>query len=220
MAFAALGALSACDSDDFVNVITPIATTLTINAPSDGQTGVVGQALATPLSVHVTDVRGNAVAGATVSWAVVGGGGTLSAATSVSDLSGDATIVWTLPNLAGAYQVQASLANGNSVTFNATATAAAATALQLISGDNQGVPAGTATQAMVIRAVDQFGNPVAGVSIAWSTTGGGALNVTSGLTDAAGNAQVTLTTSGAAGPFTVTASSGTLTPIVFNGIGS
>jgi hypothetical protein len=72
----------------------------------------------------------------------------------------------------------------------------------------------------VIKVVDQFGNPVTGAPITWAMTGGGTLSATSGTTDATGQAQVTLTTSSTAGPFTVTASSGTLTAVTFNGTGT
>ena len=223
IAVLAFAALAACGDDtDVTNVVTPTPTSLSITTGTDNQTGTVGTALATPLSVKVVDQNANPVSGATVSWAVGTGGGTLASATSTTDASGIATMTWTLPSTAGSYTVTASIANGQSVTFNATATAATATAtsLTLVSGNNQSVAHGTATQAFVIKALDAKGNPVSGVPITWTTTGGGTLSATSGTTDANGLAQVTLTTSATAGAFTVTASSGTLTPVVFNGTGT
>ena len=221
IAILALAALAACGGDDEgTNVVTQTPTSLSITTGTNNQTGVVGAALATPLSVKVVDQNGAAVAGATVTWTVSTGGGTLSKATSTTDASGIATTTWTLPNAAGAYTVAAAIANGQSVTFNATATASTATTLSIVSGNNQSVAKGTVTQALVIKAVDQFGNPVTGVPITWATTGGGTLSATTGTTGATGQAQVTLTTSSTAGPFTVTASSGTLTAIVFNGSGT
>lgn len=221
IAILALAALAACgDDDDVVNVVTPTPTSLSITTGTNNQTGTVGAALATPLSVKVVDQNGNAASGATVSWTAAAGNGTLSASSSTTDANGIATIVWTLPSTPGSYSVTASLANGQSVTFNATAVAATATSLTLVSGNNQSVAHGTVTQAFVIKAVDASGNPVAGVPITWATTGGGTLSATSNTTDATGMAQVTLTTSSTAGAFTVTASSGTLTPVVFNGTGT
>ena len=221
IAIVALAALAACGDDgDVTNVVTPTPTSLSITTGTNNQTGMVGSALATPLSVKVVDQNGNAVSGATVSWAVGTGGGTLGSATSTTDAGGIATITWTLPSTPGSYSVTASIANGQSVTFNATATAATATSLTLVSGNNQSVAHGTVTQAFVIKAVDAQGNPVAGVPITWTTTGGGTLSATSGTTNASGLAQVTLTTSATAGAFTVTASSGTLTAVVFNGTGT
>ena len=221
IAVLALAALAACGSDDDVtNVVTPTPTSISVTTSTNNQTGTVGTALATPLSVKVVDQNGNAVSGATVSWAVGTGGGTLGSATSTTDANGIATMTWTLPNTAGAYTVTASIANGQSVTLNATATAATAATLSIVSGNNQSVGKGTATQALVVKVVDQFGNPVSGAPITWATTGGGTLSATTGTTGANGQAQVTLTTSSTAGPFTVTASSGTLTAVVFNGTGT
>jgi len=221
IAVLAFAALAACGGDtDVTNVVTLTPTSLSITAGTNNQTGTVGTALATPLSVKVVDQNANAIANATVSWAVGTGGGTLGGATSKTDANGTATMTWTLPSIAGNYTVMASIANGNSVTFNATATVATATSLTLVSGNNQSVAHGTVTQAFVIKAVDAKGNPVAGVPITWATTGGGTLSATSGTTNANGQAQVTLTTSATAGAFTVTASSGALTPVVFNGTGT
>jgi hypothetical protein len=221
MAILALAALAACGSDDdSTNVVTPTPTAISITTGTNNQTGTVGAALATPLSVKVVDQNGAAVSGATVTWVTSTSGGTLASSTSTTNASGIATMTWTLPNTAGSPSVTASIANGQSVTFNATANAGAATALSLVSGNNQSVGKGTATQAFVVKAVDQFGNPVSGVPVTWATTGGGTLSATSGTTNASGTAQVTLTTSSTAGPFTVTASSGTFTPITFNGSGT
>jgi Bacterial Ig-like domain (group 1) len=222
IAIMALAALAACGdgNDTVVNTVTLTPTALNVVVSTNNQTGAVGTALATPLSVKVVDQNGNAFSGATVSWGVAANNGSLSATTSTTDANGLATIVWTLPNVAGSYAVTASIANGQAVTFIATATAAGAKSLSIVSGNNQSVAHGTVTQAFVVKAVDANGNPVAGVPITWATTGGGTLSATSGTTNASGTAQVTLTTSSTAGPFTVTASSGTLTPVVFNGTGT
>ncbi len=221
MAILALAALAACGGSDdkLTSAVGPTPTSLSITTGTN-QSGTAGSALASPLSVRVVDENGNGASGATVSWTVGTGGGTLGGATSTTDPNGIATMTWTLPTTAGRYTVTASIANGQSVTFNATATAATATSLVLVSGNNQSVAHGTATQAFVVKAVDASGKPVAGVPITWATTGGGTLSATSGTTDANGQAQVTLTTSSTAGAFTVTASSGTLTPVVFNGAGT
>src|SRR5690242_16262860 len=175
IAVLALAALAACGGDGEVltNPVTHTPTLLSITTGTNNQTGTVGSPLATPLSVKVVDENGNAIAGATVTWSVATGGGTLASSTSTTDAGGIATMTWTLPNTPGSYSVVASIANGQAVTFNATATVATATSLVLVSGNNQSVAHGTATQAFVIKAVNASGNPVAGVPITWSTTGGG-----------------------------------------------
>jgi len=215
MALAAIAALGACDSEDFINVVA--GTQLVISAPTNGQTAPVGTALPLPLSVRVLDPAGNPVAGATVSWAVIGNGGAVSAATSESDVYGDASVVWTMPALTGVYSVQASLRSGATADFTATATAGPVAQLVLLSGQDQFIPAGTTTAPLAIQAFDALGNPAAGIQITYATTAG-TLSATFVLTDADGKASVTLTT--AAGPYTVTASSGNASPIVFAGNGT
>lgn len=217
---AALALLAACGDKDVVNVVPPVATTLSVVAASDAQTGVAGAALATPIAVKVMDQNGSAMANATVTWAVATGGGSVSSATSTTNASGEASTTWTLGTSAGAQSVTATLANNQSVTITATATAGAFTSLALVSGDAQSVAAGATSQPFVVRAVDANGNPVSGVAVTWAATGDGTLSATSGTTDASGLAQVTMTGGATPGAFTVTATSGTATPIVFNGTGT
>ncbi len=219
VALTALVALGAC-SDNSTNEVLATPTTISITASSNGQTGVVGTALASPLSVSVLNQLGLPISGAPVAWTVVGSRGTLSSPTSTSDANGLATVNFTLGNTAGTDSVIAVIPNGASVTLTATGTAASFSSLVLFSGDSQTVAAGTVTQPLMVLAIDQFGNAVGGVPITWATTGGGVLSATSSTTDASGMARVTLTTNSTAGPYTVTASSGTATPIVFHGSGT
>src|SRR5438552_270108 len=78
----------ACSNSDS-NVAPAVATNITANASTNGQSGMVGQTLAQPISVHVADQNGAAFAGATVSWAARAGSGSVSAATSTTDANGD-----------------------------------------------------------------------------------------------------------------------------------
>lgn len=213
-----LGIAAACN--DSTNSTTPVATSLKITAGTDSQTAVAGTALPTPLSVGVLDQNGNPLFGAPVTWTVIDNAGFVSSTVSSSDANGLATTIWTLGNLAGVDSVQASIGTGVPVTFIATVKAGAFASLNLVSGNTQSVTAGATTQPLVVRAVDQFGNAVSGVPITWTTTGGGTLSAASSTTDASGQAQVTLTTNGTAGAYTVVASSGTATPVTFNGAGT
>src|SRR5262245_38483052 len=146
VAIASLVLLGACGDKDFENIVIvqPVATALTVLDGVDGQTAVVGTALANPIAVRVTDQTGNALAGALVSFAVTNNnGGTLSAATATSDINGIASTIWTLGPIAGVDSLTASLVNGASVVITATGTAATFANLVLISGDQQSVLAGT-----------------------------------------------------------------------------
>ena len=91
-------------------------------------TGPAGAALATPVTVKVTDAAGNAVAGATVQFAPTTGSGTVSAASVATNASGEAQTTWTLGADAGTDQLVATVA-GTSVT---TTISAAATITPLV----------------------------------------------------------------------------------------
>ncbi|HEY9229536.1 MAG TPA: Ig-like domain-containing protein [Gemmatimonadaceae bacterium] len=217
---ASLALLGACGDKDFPNVVavTPlVATNITVDSASDGQTAVVGTALANPIVVRVTDQNGNALAGATVTFTVIAGGGSVSANSAVTGADGRASVTWTIGLVAGANALQASIASGASVTITATGIPAAFANLTLVSGDNQSIPVNTTSQPMVVKAVDANGNGISGATVTWTTTNvGGTLSATTTTTDASGNASVTLTAGPNAGPYSVTATSGT-SSIVFNG---
>jgi adhesin/invasin len=218
VAAAALVAAAACGDTTF-NTITAIPTTLTFSAASSGQTGTVGQPLAQPISVQVTDQAGNPIIGVVVTWTVLSGGGSVSSATSTTDVNGDASVIWTLGTVAGTNTLRASIATGASADISAEGVSAAGSTMAITSGNPQTITLGATTAPMVVHVADQFGNAVAGATVTWTTTGG-TLSATSTTTDASGNAQVTLDTSGPTVLplpviFTVTASSGTLPSAVF-----
>src|SRR5437763_9750728 len=50
--------VAACNSDNSTNTVASVATNLAINSGSDTQSGTVGQMLAQPISVLVTDQNG------------------------------------------------------------------------------------------------------------------------------------------------------------------
>lgn len=87
----------------------------------NGQSAEPGEVLPNPLIVQVTR-SGAAVSGQAVAWSVVGGGGTLSAATSTTDNAGMASTTLTLGAAAGGNTVEASAAGltGSPVSFSGT----------------------------------------------------------------------------------------------------
>jgi plastocyanin len=183
----------------------------------DAQTGTVGQALAAPLGVVVTEA-GAPSAGATVTWSTTSPGASL-AASSVTDPSGIATNAWTLGTVSGPQTAQASLtgASGSPVSFSATATPDAAALLSKLSGDAQNAEINNPLPAPVqAKVADQFGNGVPGVDVAWAATGAtvSAPNVPS---DASGTSAVNVTLGGTEGPITITATATALTgsPVTF-----
>lgn len=220
MSVAAAGALlgaAACSDDS--NTAPLVATSISVVAASNAQTGVVGTALAAPVTVTVTDQNGAAMSNAVVNWSVIAGGGSVASATSTTDASGNASIVWTLGNTIGVDSLKATLTTGASATITATAIAGVATTLSKASGDAQSVPVGATSGPMVVKLTDLFGNPVAGATVSWSVAGGGALSASSTTTDANGMAQVTLTADPTPAAYTITATAGALTAVVFTANG-
>jgi hypothetical protein len=85
----------------------------------DGQQGAVGAPLAAPFVVTVRDSRSGVVAGVPVTFQVTSGSGSLSAASAVTDASGQATTTLTV-GAAGPIEVQASAVDLEPVLFGAT----------------------------------------------------------------------------------------------------
>ncbi len=85
------------------------------------QSGRTSQSLAQALAVRVTAADGGAVPGASVTWSVTAGGGTLSAATTAADGDGRTSADLILGGTVGQNTVTATA--GATVQFSATATA-------------------------------------------------------------------------------------------------
>jgi plastocyanin len=213
--------LSSCGGGGDGGTGTPPSTTVIAKASAnsgDAQTGTVGQPLATPLQVVVTDA-GAASVGTTVTWATPSGG-TVDPTSVATDANGAATTTWTLGTTSGSQTATATLsgASGSPVTFAATANPEAATGLSLVSGDGQtGVLNSQLAQQLQVKVADQFGNGVAGVAVAWAATGG-TVSAASVPSNGSGISAVTVTVGGTAGPVTVTATANGLTgsPVTFN----
>ena len=184
----------------------------------DAQSGTVGQPLAAPLNVIVTE-NGTTASGNAVVWGTRVSGGSLNPTSAVSDANGVASSAWTLGNVAGTQSAIATLtgAAGSPVIFTATAAPGAATSLDKASGDNQTGQVGAPLPAPVqAKAADQFGNGVPGVSVAWAATGG-TVSAATMPTDGSGVSAINVT-AGTAGPIIITATSGNLagSPLTFN----
>ena len=111
------------------------------------QLGPVSQALPLPVTVKVTDNGGLAVAGATVTFSVRQGGGSISTSSTVSGATGVASTVWTMGPQMGPQQLIAFL-NGtivlDSTVFTATATNGPAAQINIDAGNTQRGTVGTA----------------------------------------------------------------------------
>jgi hypothetical protein len=102
---------------------TPVPNKL-VQISGNGQSAVAGRMLANPFVVEVTDAAGNPISGATVTFAVTAGGGTLSATSAVTGANGTASTLLTLGATAGTNTVTAASGSlsGSPITFTATGT--------------------------------------------------------------------------------------------------
>ena len=148
----------------------------------DTQTGPAGGTLSQALVVRVSDSRDRPVANQAVGFAIDAGGGQVAPASTTTNADGLASTTWTLGPAAGQQGVHAQ-ATGNgapanlAVSFTASALTGSAGRLELVSGDAQVGSVGTAlAEALVVRVTDALGNPVGGVTVGWSVTGGGSID--------------------------------------------
>ncbi len=172
---AGLALLAACSSGDGGSGPPPALVAARAPVSGNAQTGTVGQPLANPIRVLVTR-DGAPEPGATVTWGVTGTGASIAPPSGVTDAAGLAQATWTLPQASGAKTATATVADaaGSPVSFSATALAGPATQLNRTGGNAQSGSVNAALPTpLQVTAVDQFGNGVAGVSVAWQVTGGG-----------------------------------------------
>lgn len=160
----------------------------------DGQTGTAGEMLASPLIVEVRDALGSPIAGTTVVFAVMQGGGSLGSTSVATATDGRASTSFTTgPTAGGPQTVSASIAASSiSVLFTATTVAGPATSIGMAAGNNQRAAAGSAVPvrpAVLVR--DTNANPVVGVAVEFEVvSGGGSLTGGSRVTGANGRAEV------------------------------
>jgi hypothetical protein len=213
------GALTAATSSS-IDVTAGAATQIALNA-GDGQSATAGTAVAVAPSVIVTDDGSNPVAGVSVTFAVVSGGGSLAASGIVTtDASGIATSpAWTLGATAGTNTLTATSAGltNSPITFTATGTAGSETQITITTQPSATATSGTAfAQQPAIQLRDGSGNAVAQTGVVVTAaigSGDGTLGGTvDATTDAAGLATFTdLSITGLAGVRTLSFTSGALT---------
>ncbi|MBA3260580.1 MAG: Ig-like domain-containing protein [Gemmatimonadales bacterium] len=146
------------------------------------QTGQAGQRLSADLVVRVLDAQRNPIPGATVTWQVRSGGGSVDPAIATTDAAGRASARWTLGSAPGANSVEAAVPGMGAVTFEATAAAGAASALAVATQPSENAQAGLPFgRQPVVQLRDAAGNDISqpGVAItAAVATGGGTLGGT------------------------------------------
>jgi hypothetical protein len=201
-------------SASFTETSTPKVTAITV-VSGGKQSGTVGTTL--PLQIVVKAKNGTAgVVGAPITFANGGIGGTFSPNPAITGSNGQASTTFTLPTIAKKMTVTAS-DSGISVNITETSVAGPATSFAIVSGNNQSAHVKTKlTKNLVVSLKDQYGNPISGATVTFTDNGaGGTLSATSLLTTSSGQASVSYTTGPNTGTVTITASTGTLTPLNF-----
>lgn len=191
------------------------AASITI-ASGDYQAGAAGATLGQPLGVRVLNRFGAPVAGVTIQWAKVSGGGSLDAATSTSGTDGVATVTYRAGTTPGTENVRAVLPGvlpplGEAI-FTVAVTPGPVSSIAG-TGSGQHATAGSAlANPLVVTAYDDFGNTVGSAPVSWrvaaGSIGSATFSATSVSTNAGGVAQTNVTLGSAAGSVTITATVG------------
>jgi adhesin/invasin len=141
----------------------------------DGQTGTVGTVLPVRPAVRIQDANERGVPGVAVTFNVSSGKGIVTGGAVQTDETGTATLGnWTLGTTIGVNTLVAVASGvpGSPVSFSAAATAGPVVALTKVGMDPVSAPVGGNIDSVVVRAADQFGNPVAGETITFTVTRG------------------------------------------------
>jgi adhesin/invasin len=146
-------------------------------AGGNNQTVTVASPVVTRPAVKVADAGGNGVAGVSVTFAIVGGGGSITGGTLLTGSDGIATVgSWTLGNIAGTNSMTATASGlvGSPLTFTANGNPGSVASIAVSSGNAQSATVGTqVTSRPSVKATDAFGNAVAGVNVSFVIAGGG-----------------------------------------------
>jgi adhesin/invasin len=176
------------------------------------QTTQVGRAAAAAFTVEVRAADELPIAGIEVAFGATTPGGSVGTASATTDASGRASSTIAAGKTAGAYAFSATAAGLAPLVTSLTATPALPAAIAVVSGGGQSAVAGTALpSSLVVKVSDEFGNGVSGTAVTWSVaSGGGLLSRTSTTTDSTGVTSNGYLLGTAAGPNTITATSGSL----------
>ncbi|HEY0181104.1 MAG TPA: Ig-like domain-containing protein [Dokdonella sp.] len=179
------------------------------------QSTTVGTPFAHPLEVEVTDAYGNPVPGVVVTFTAPASGASavLSASTATTGKDGRAAVDASANAMAGGYVVTASVAGvAAPAEFDLTNVAGTQAGIAASGGGGQSTAVGTPfAQPLSARVVDEFNNPVPGVTVAFGVgaaeNGASAtLSAPSAVTGADGVASVVAVANGIAGSYLAVAS--------------
>jgi len=139
----------------------------------NNQSGVPGEALAAPIVVRLVDGLGNGVPQQAITWPVLGGGGTVLAASSETDATGRASATWVLGPLPGPNILVPSSGGFTAVVTAAGVSSPAAAVAAASPTTLTGQVGSVIAPSPAVRVTNAEGQPVAGVPVVFTVTGGG-----------------------------------------------
>jgi len=152
---------------------TPGAATRIIAYGGAKQTGAAGSNLANAIVAQAQDAYKNGVPGVTVNFSA-NKGAVPNPSSVVTDANGLAPTTVQLPTTVSTVTVTASSAGLKNTSFVEYSVAGPAAHVAITGGNNQSAPAGTQLpQGLTVLVIDQYGNPVPGVSVAFDDGGAG-----------------------------------------------
>lgn len=180
------------------------------------ESSIVDTELAVPLVARLEDANENPISNMPVDFVVTAGGGSVSVAQAMTNVDGLVETRATPGTTAGANSIEARFPGLEPAVFALTGLADVAATITKLEGDgvvNAFVP--SAPIVVVVR--DQYGNPVEGTNVAWTTNGTGVLSAASSISGADGRAETVLTATSMTGSNTVAATVNGLTgsPVQF-----
>jgi hypothetical protein len=180
------------------------------------QTGAAGTTLPTALTVLLKDAYGNGASGRQVTFSDGGAGGSFAANPVIAGTTGQASASYTLPTKAKTITVTAT-ANSLTASVSEKSIAGPAAAVNIATGNNQSATAGsTLPTPLGVSVLDTYGNPVSGVTVAFSDGGaGGTFSSPNPATNVNGLANTRYTTPSQAGSISITATVSGATPATF-----
>lgn len=176
------------------------------------QNATAGLGFAAPLQAGLTETTSNApLVNQTVAFAAPSTGPSATIAPSVAtDSNGIASLPATANMTAGSYDVTASFAGANNVTFALTNVAGAAAAISATAGTPQSAAIGTAfTTSLQATVRDSYGNPMSGATVTFTAPLSGESAIfpsgNTATTNASGQASVAVTANNIVGSYEVVA---------------
>ena len=185
-----LGTAAGVGDVEFSAVGLPGPPTRVLAVSGDRQSATVATPLAQPLVAESQDAFGNPTPGVEMRWTAQDTSASVTPESATTDSLGRASVLWTLGKRSGTKRLQVRAGQGGLGFLSATALPDAPAAIVAADGDGQTGSAGAALpKRLTARVVDQYGNGVPSLAVAWSVTeGSGSVDPPTAATDSAGRA--------------------------------